>query len=156
MNDATNTSGNINITIENTALQVPDPIHPHFSQFSASRRSSSLVHVLTGSDFTDADLTDGNWTNFQLEGHSRAVANLSIGTLTLDPINFNVASGLNGLQGLQNLVTIGGVDVIGGTSDGLTLGINGECTCHICVLQSLSDFMISFYRESFGLAARRR
>ncbi|TFY72142.1 hypothetical protein EVG20_g865 [Dentipellis fragilis] len=105
VNDATNTSGNINITIENTALQVPDPIHPHFSQFNA-------------------DLTDGNWTNFQLEGHSRAVANLSIGTLTLDPINFNVTSGLNGLQGLQNLVTIGGVDVIGGTSDGLTLGIN--------------------------------
>ncbi|KAA1471743.1 hypothetical protein DENSPDRAFT_133322 [Dentipellis sp. KUC8613] len=105
VNGATNTSGTINISIEDTALQVPDPIHPHFSQFNA-------------------DLTDGNWTNFQLEGHSRAVANLSIGTLTLDPINFNVSSGLDGLQGLQNLVTIGGIDVIGGTSDGLTLGIN--------------------------------
>jgi Protein of unknown function (DUF3712) len=49
---------------------------------------------------------------------------MSIGTLTLDPINFNVSSGLWGLRGLRGLVSIDSVDVLGGTKDGLSLGTN--------------------------------
>ncbi|TFY75371.1 hypothetical protein EWM64_g8642 [Hericium alpestre] len=98
VNNATDTRGSINITIENTTLDVPDANHGDFSAFST--------------------------TDFQLVGHSRAVANMSIGTLTLDPINFNVTSGLNGLRGLKDMVDISHVDVLGGTSDGLIIGIN--------------------------------
>jgi hypothetical protein len=56
-------------------------------------------------------------------GHSRAVAKTAVGQLTLDPINVNVTTSLNGLQGLQNLASINSVDVNGGTKDGITLGI---------------------------------
>lgn len=70
-------------------------------------------------------LTDGAWYPFQLIGHARAIANLSIGELTLDPINFNVTSGLDGLEGLQGFVEIDSIDVLGGTTDGLTLSIDG-------------------------------
>lgn len=54
-------------------------------------------------------------SNFQLVGHARALANLSIGQLTLDPIQFNVTSGLEGLRGLKGDTVITGVDVVGGT-----------------------------------------
>ena len=62
---------------------------------------------------------------FRLEGHSHAIANLSIGVLTLDPINFNVTSSLNGLKGLKNDTTISKVDVTGGTTDAMVLSIDG-------------------------------
>src|SRR6266436_1881527 len=68
----------------------------------------------------DAELTDLDYEHFQLEGHASTVANMSIGTLTLDPIKFNVSSGLWGLKGLQGLVSIDGVDVLGGTQDALS------------------------------------
>lgn len=70
-------------------------------------------------------MTDDAWYPFQLIGHARAVANLSVGELTLDPINFNVTSGLDGLEGLKGLVDINSVDVLGGTTEGLTLAIDG-------------------------------
>ena len=63
-------------------------------------------------------------SNFQLVGHASAIANLSIGQLTLDPINFNVTSKLSGLRGLKGDTTITSVDVIGGSSDALMLAIN--------------------------------
>ena len=63
-------------------------------------------------------------SNFQLVGHASAIANLSIGKLTLDPINFNVTSKLSGLRGLKGDTTITSVDVIGGSSDALLLAIN--------------------------------
>jgi Protein of unknown function (DUF3712) len=69
-------------------------------------------------------LTDLEYEHFQLVGHSRAVANMSIGTITLDPINFNVSSGLWGLKGLRGLVSIDEVDVLGGTQEALLLGTN--------------------------------
>ena len=65
-----------------------------------------------------------DYEHFQLEGHTSAVANMSIGTLVLDPIKFNVSSGLWGLKGLQGLVGIDGVDVLGGTQDALLLATN--------------------------------
>ena len=80
-----------------------------------------------GIRIADRNLTDSTQLPFQLEGHARAVANMSIGQITLDPIKFDVTSGLDGLQGLNNLVTIGSVDVLGGTQDAIQLGINGEC-----------------------------
>ena len=62
--------------------------------------------------------------NFQLIGHARALANLSIGQLELDPINFNVTSKLDGLRGLKGDTIIESVDVTGGTTDAILLGIN--------------------------------
>ena len=58
------------------------------------------------------------------DGHARALANLSIGQLTLDPIQFNVTSGLDGLRGLKGDTVITTVDVTGGTSDAILLAIN--------------------------------
>ena len=62
---------------------------------------------------------------FQLAGHARAIANTSIGAITLDPIAFDVPSGLDGLRGLRELVTIGSVDVLGGSAGAIHLGIDG-------------------------------
>ncbi|THU88646.1 hypothetical protein K435DRAFT_866116 [Dendrothele bispora CBS 962.96] len=59
--------------------------------------------------------------HLRLVGQSHAIANTSIGQLTLDPIKFNVSSPLNGLQGLKNFSN---VDVNGGTTEGITLGID--------------------------------
>ncbi|KAF8828949.1 hypothetical protein HHX47_DHR3000558 [Lentinula edodes] len=103
--NSTFTSGTINITIDHTNLSVPDPEHPHFSEFNANITSLSSV-------------------DFQLVGQSRAIANLSIGQITLDPIKFNVPSSLNGLRGLNGLTAIHEVDVVGGTTEGITLNIN--------------------------------
>ncbi|KAJ4494066.1 hypothetical protein C8J55DRAFT_533507 [Lentinula edodes] len=103
--NSTFTAGTINITIDNTNLSVPDPEHPHFSEFNANITSLSSV-------------------DFQLVGQSRAIANLSIGQITLDPIKFNVPSSLNGLRGLNGLTAIHAVDVVGGTTEGITLNIN--------------------------------
>ena len=74
----------------------------------------------------DRNLTDSTQLPFQLEGHARAVANMSIGQITLDSIKFNVTSGLNGLQGLNNLVQIGSVDVVGGSTEAIHLSIPGK------------------------------
>lgn len=103
--NSTNTEGTINITIVNTTLSIPESSQPYFSSFNT-------------------ELTDLDFEHFQLEGHARAIANLSLGTLTLDPIKFNVSSGLWGLRGLQGLVSIDGVDVLGGTQDAMSLAIN--------------------------------
>ncbi|KAH9083581.1 hypothetical protein EDB83DRAFT_2511885 [Lactarius deliciosus] len=103
--NSTDTEGTINITIVDTALSVPKLSEPYFSSFNA-------------------ELTDLDFEHFRLEGHARAVANMSLGTLTLDPIKFNVSSGLWGLKGLQGLVSINGVDVLGGTQDAMSLAIN--------------------------------
>ncbi|TBU46075.1 hypothetical protein BD309DRAFT_663805 [Dichomitus squalens] len=102
--NSTFTQGTINITIDSTPLVVPDGSHPVFSGFNRN-------------------LTDSTQLPFQLEGHARAVANMSIGQITLDPIKFNVTSGLDGLQGLNNLVEIGSVDVVGGSTEAIHLSI---------------------------------
>ncbi|KAI0063538.1 hypothetical protein BV25DRAFT_1915044 [Artomyces pyxidatus] len=127
--NSTSTVGTINITIDNTALQVPDPNHPHFSQFNA-------------------DLTDLMYEDFRLEGHARAVADMSLGQLTLDPINFNVSTGLWGLKGLQDLVEIDGVDVLGGTSEAMTLGINVSITNPSNLDLGTGDLMFQLHRGS--------
>ncbi|KAI9442265.1 hypothetical protein H4582DRAFT_1809416 [Lactarius indigo] len=103
--NSTNTEGTVDITIIDTTLSIPESSKPYFSSFNA-------------------ELTDLDFEHFQLEGHARAVANMSLGTLTLDPIKFNVSSGLWGLKGLQGLVRIDGVDVLGGTQEAMSLAIN--------------------------------
>ncbi|TFK44582.1 hypothetical protein BDQ12DRAFT_661303 [Crucibulum laeve] len=100
-----NTSGSINITITNTQLSCPDSQHPTFAAFNAN-------------------LTSLDTAEFRLVGRSRAIANMSIGQITLDPILVNVSTSLRGLQGLKGMTTINSVDVTGGTEDGIDLGIN--------------------------------
>jgi hypothetical protein len=74
----------------------------------------------------DTELTDSITTSFLMVGNSRAVANMSIGQITLDPIKVNVSTSLGGLQGLKGYTTIGAVDVVGGTQQALNLSIDGE------------------------------
>lgn len=64
---------------------------------------------------------------FQLVGSSRAVTTLPIGKLVLDPIKFNVTSGLNGLQGLKDDTVVVAVDVLGGEQSHMNLGLTREC-----------------------------
>ena len=65
-------------------------------------------------------------TDFRLVGHSRAIANMSIGQITLDAIAVNVSTSLNGLRGLKNSTTIDSVDVVGGTSSAINLDFQGQ------------------------------
>ncbi|KAG1812612.1 uncharacterized protein BJ212DRAFT_460083 [Suillus subaureus] len=101
----TDTEGTINITILNSVLNATDPEHDSFATFNM-------------------ELTDSTTTDFLLVGNSRAVANTSIGQITLDPIKVNVSTSLNGLQGLKGCTTIGAVDVMGGTQQALNLSID--------------------------------
>ncbi|KAG6857277.1 hypothetical protein H0H87_007110 [Tephrocybe sp. NHM501043] len=98
------TQGSINISISNTNLSCPDPQHPAFSKFNA-------------------DLTSLDAAQFRLVGSSRAVANTSLGQITLNAIKVNVSTSLHGLKGLKGLTTIQKVDVTGGTTDAINLGI---------------------------------
>ena len=82
---------------------------------------------------TARDLTQSQVLPFQLEGQARAVANMSIGQITLDPIKLNVTSGLSGLQGLKDMVTIGTVDVVGGSTGAIHLAIPGASRICGCV-----------------------
>lgn len=69
-------------------------------------------------------LTVSPQSNFQLVGSSRAITKLSIGTITLDPIKFNVSSSLVGLNSLNTRpTTVNSVDVLGGTADHIELAI---------------------------------
>ncbi|KAK7690332.1 hypothetical protein QCA50_006989 [Cerrena zonata] len=122
------TSGTIDITIANTNLSVPDPSHPVFSTFNAN-------------------LTSLDAANFRLIGHSRAIANTSIGQLTLDPINFNVSSGLMGLKGLKGLTTLNTVSVDGGTKDGITLGIDVSIFNPSNLNLTLGDLHVQLFRD---------
>jgi uncharacterized protein DUF3712 len=101
-----------------------DESKSHFSAFSKFRHPQPRFVSAHHSFTSDAELTDLDYEHFQLEGHASAIANMSIGTLTLDPIKFNVSAGLWGLKGLQGLVSIDGVDVLGGTQDALLLATN--------------------------------
>lgn len=83
-------------------------------------------------------------TEFQLTGHSRAVANTSIGQITLDPINVNVTTSLNGLQGLKGMTNIETVDVTGGTLQGISLAIQG----YLLLPMSNYAYLIMFFSVS--------
>lgn len=85
---------------------------------------------------------------FLLVGQSRAVANTSIGEITLDSIAVNVTTTLKGLQGLRGLTTIGSVDVTGGTSQGINLAIGGNFEGLLSNPITHSIY-ISFHRQPF-------
>lgn len=109
---------------------------------------TALFHSRYHSDrAVDKDITTGKQVDFRLIGHAKAVANLSIGTLTLDPIKFNVSSSLNGLQGLDGRTTIDAVDVQGGSSEGILLNINGSFLCFVWL--SPTDAFDSHHRQPF-------
>ncbi|KAJ6607775.1 hypothetical protein B0H10DRAFT_2227490 [Mycena sp. CBHHK59/15] len=129
---ATNTTGVVNINISNTNLSCPDPDHPTFSSFN------------TG-------LTNLETANFRLVGHSRTVANMSIGQITLDPINVNVSTSLKGLQGLKGMATIESVDVQGGTTDAITLSIKVGIFNPSNLKLTLGDLSLRLLRDGVSL-----
>ncbi|KAG8833980.1 hypothetical protein FRC17_009762 [Serendipita sp. 399] len=99
------TEGSVDITLAPSALRVPSNAHNQFGEFNKG-------------------LTQSRQATFQLVGSAKTVATLPIGTITLDPIKFNVTSTLDGLQGLNGYTHINGVDMTGGTSDYLELSID--------------------------------
>ncbi|KIL68938.1 hypothetical protein M378DRAFT_21838 [Amanita muscaria Koide BX008] len=98
------TEGNINITIANTALIIPENQYPAFSSFNAALTTSQAVE-------------------FNMIGNVYATATTSIGALALGPIKVNVSTGLKGLGGLSG-VSINAIDITGATLAGIDLGIH--------------------------------
>ena len=92
---------------------------------------------------------------FNLVGHARAVANMSIGQITLDPINFDVPSSLNGLRGLDGLVRIESVDVLGGSEGAISLGIDGAWSRFAVCLSSGTGriaYLVPGFTFAFGIS----
>jgi hypothetical protein len=97
----------------------------------------------------DAELTDEMMTQFRLVGNSKAIANMSIGQITLDPIKVNVSTGLWGLKGLSNgLTVIKNVDVIGGTTDHIILSIDVDIYNPSSLELTTGDLTLQLYRET--------
>lgn len=135
------TQGTIDIVIADTNLTCPEPQHPTFSAFSEFFfEFCPLLQSLTSPE--DANLTSSDIAEFRLVGNSRAIANLSIGQITLDPIKVNVSTHLQGLQGLKGMTQIEGVDVAGGTTDHINLNINGN-GIHLKVHLMVLNYSIS-------------
>ncbi|KAJ7928639.1 hypothetical protein B0H13DRAFT_1968281 [Mycena leptocephala] len=130
--NSTSTTGVVNINIANTNLSSPDPDHPTFSTFNT-------------------DLTNLAVAPFRLVGHSRTIAQMAIGNITLDPINVNVSTSLKGLQGLKGMATIESVDVQGGTTDGITLGIQVAIFNPSNLKLSLGDLTLELLRDGVSL-----
>ncbi|KAK7064212.1 hypothetical protein R3P38DRAFT_3165227 [Favolaschia claudopus] len=124
----TNTSGTVDIKISDTNLSCPTAEHPNFATFN------------TG-------LTNQAVAPFRLVGHSRTIAQMGIGNITLDPINVDVQTSLKGLQGLKGMATIETVDVKGGTSDGITLGIQVVIFNPSNLKLSLGDLTLQLVRD---------
>ncbi|KAG8787307.1 hypothetical protein FRB91_009037 [Serendipita sp. 411] len=99
------TEGSLSINLAPSALRVPTNAHSQFGEFNKG-------------------LTQSRQATFQLVGSAKTVATLPIGTITLDPIKFNVTSTLDGLQGLNGYTHINAVDMKGGTPDYLELAID--------------------------------
>ncbi|KAH9485291.1 hypothetical protein JR316_0002199 [Psilocybe cubensis] len=124
----TDTTGTINISIEDTRLDVPDDQHAIFSSFNE-------------------ELTTSDVAQFRLIGTSRAVANTSIGQITLDAIKVNVSSSLNGLRGLKGMTTIDTVDVTGGTTDAISLAIEVTIDNPSSLILSTGDLTLQLLRD---------
>ncbi|KAJ7716738.1 hypothetical protein DFH07DRAFT_349612 [Mycena maculata] len=129
---STNTSGVVDINIRNTNLSSSDPDHPTFSSFNT-------------------DLTNLATAPFRLIGHSRTVANTSVGPITLDPINVNVSTSLLGLQGLKGMATIDSVDVTGGTTAGISLGIQVSIFNPSNLKLALGNLTLQLFRDGANL-----
>ncbi|CAA7259257.1 unnamed protein product [Cyclocybe aegerita] len=124
----TDTTGTINISITDTRLSCPEPQHAAFASFN---------ELLTNSDVAE----------FRLVGESRAIANMSIGQITLDPIKVNVSTSLKGLQGLKGMTTIESVDVTGGSTTGINLGIGVTINNPSNLVLSTGDLTLQLSRD---------
>ena len=136
--NSTCTRGTVNITIDDTPLAIPNGDHAVFSAFGAYYASSQISFRADSQYLPARNLTNGASLPFELQGNARVVANTSIGQLTLDPVTFEVTSGLSGLQGLKQLVSIGAVDVVGGSTEAIHLSIPGESRLRLGVGRLLS------------------
>ena len=91
-------------------------------------------------------------TEFQLAGNSKAVANTSIGQITLNPIKVNVTTSLWGLKGLQGgLTIIKSVDVMGGTTEAITLSIDTGIYNPSSLELATGDLTLQLFRQGSGL-----
>jgi hypothetical protein len=91
-------------------------------------------------------------TEFQLTGNSKAIANMSIGQVTLDPIKVNVTTGLWGLKGLQGgLTIIKSVDVMGGTTQAITLDIDTGIYNPSSLELATGDLTLQLFRQGTDL-----
>ncbi|KAF9484472.1 hypothetical protein BDN70DRAFT_122528 [Pholiota conissans] len=130
--DSIHTSGYINITIVDTRLSCPDSQHDALSAFNV-------------------DLTNSEVAEFRLVGKSRAVANMSLGKITLDGINVNVSTTLNGLHGLKGSTTIDNVDVIGGSTSGIELDLQVTIVNPSNLDLALGDLTLQLARDGVVL-----
>ena len=74
---------------------------------------------------------------------------MSIGQVTLDPIKVNVTTGLWGLKGLKNgLTVIESVDVTGGTTEAIQLGIDVGIYNPSSLELATGDLSLQLYRET--------
>lgn len=70
-------------------------------------------------------LVYGDVTTTRMSGSALALTDTPIGRVVLNPIQFDVLSGLRGLQGLSSYnTTISAVNVLGGTANSLNLAVN--------------------------------
>jgi Protein of unknown function (DUF3712) len=72
---------------------------------------------------------------------------MSIGSIVLDPIKFDVPNFLKGLGGLKGSTTISGVDVMGGTTNGLTLSIDVSIYNPSNLILNTGDLVMQLYRD---------
>ncbi|KAG2207252.1 hypothetical protein INT46_008870 [Mucor plumbeus] len=92
-------------------------------------------------------LTASNNYTFMVSGNASTKTQTPIGPITLGGISFTVPTSLNGLQFLNSTATvINSLDVTGGTSENLLLGIN-------VTMENPSDFSISTGDVSFVMGA---
>ena len=122
-------------------------------KFIKDRSSQTFINsFLSFSFYVAANLTDYMFSSFQLIGASKAVANTSIGEITLDPIKVNVTTGLWGLKGLNNgLTIIRSVDVMGGTPDAITLNIDTGIYNPSSLELATGDLTLQLFREGVSL-----
>ncbi|WFD26547.1 hypothetical protein MNAN1_001530 [Malassezia nana] len=101
--------GTLYLTLNPSPMQLPsqtDESRQEFQQFQKAFTFSKEV----------IDLYNGS---------SSVISDMPIGRVNLRDIKFSVESGLLGLQGLNQFPTlIQGVDVVGGTHDGIELSVN--------------------------------
>ncbi|WFD30560.1 hypothetical protein MSPP1_001581 [Malassezia sp. CBS 17886] len=103
------TSGTLYLTLKPSPMELP-------SQTDAAKEEFALFVK----QFTFADKLPKLFN-----GSSSALSDTPMGRILLNGIRFSVESGLLGLQGLTAFpTTINGIDVVGGTRDGLQLAVN--------------------------------
>ena len=103
------TAGTLYLTLKPSLMRLPEQTDAARKEFQYFQKE----FVFSGKD------------SKLFNGSSVAVTDTPVGRIVLNGIKFSVESGLLGLQGLNHYpTTINGVDVIGGTNEGLKLAVN--------------------------------